>query len=198
MDLHRRRVGLAIRERREKAHLSAEEVARDTGWSATYLRYVEDGARTPPGSAQADKVARVLDLPPAAVGGRLAMEELFWAWTAPKESRGVWIALMVAQALSDDELVSILDRNEQPLVRRGWKPAPPQIRLDPRAALAHWPRPALVDLLCAMSARMTLDDHGITIETPGGDSLREVFSELSPREEHEVASELADIDHDAT
>ncbi|MHB1952186.1 MAG: helix-turn-helix domain-containing protein [Sulfobacillus sp.] len=168
MSLSQCRIGLAIRARREKERLSAEEVARDTGWSSTYLRYVEDGVRTPPGSAETEKVARVLDLPPAVVSGRLAMEELYWAWTAPKEHRGITTALQVAQALTDSELLEILDRNNRPLVKRGWQPTPIEISRDPRGTMASWPRPALVDLLCTVSVRMALDDDGITIEMLNG------------------------------
>ncbi|MHB1957364.1 MAG: helix-turn-helix domain-containing protein [Sulfobacillus sp.] len=192
MDPSRCRIGLSIRARREEQHLSAEEVARDTGWSSTYLRYVEDGVRTPPGSAEAEKVAKVVDLPPTTVGGRLAMEELFWAWTAPKERRGISTAVHAAQALSDDELLEILDRNNRPLVRRGWQPTPVEMNRDPRGTMAAWPRPALVDLLCTVSVRMTLDDGGIAIEMPTGSSIRELFSELSHSEQAELQSELTD------
>ena len=59
MSLSRCRIGLAIQAKRQTEHLSAEEVARDTGWSATYVRYIEDGVRTPPGSTGAEEIAKV-------------------------------------------------------------------------------------------------------------------------------------------
>jgi transcriptional regulator with XRE-family HTH domain len=154
------RFGVWLASARRQAGLSSAAVAARAGWTGAYVRYVEAGERAAPGAAEAATVALAIqDLPeappPHVLRGRLAREELWWAWSGAHTRLARDLA---AAVWGYDVLAKTVARSVQA-----------EYHLTAAETPDQWPRPALVDFLCRAVRGVQLDDHGIAVyTTPGG------------------------------
>ena len=160
------RLGIRMRQRRLDSGRTGADLAREAGWTLTYWRNLEDGARQSPGPESIVMVSRALGtVPSMGLFSDLSMEQLWWGLTSQKT---IDVACRIIKALEPTtEFLQdqrqwqwLIDRNYPSASddpgRRVHTPAPDIDRRRPET----WPRPLLVDVLCyrVQAARFTSTD----------------------------------------
>lgn len=156
--IHEARCGVWWHELRSTSNESSAVIGRRAGWTGAYVRYVESGERTPPGTSEADRIVRAFHLPQSVIASlraALSREELWWSWS--EYARNLAAAVIDHAPVSP---VAILSRNGESAAA---------YNLSNPAA---WPRPAVVDLLCATIASLWLDEQGVEVRCIDGYSFR--------------------------